>query len=147
MLHIRKLCVGVRTAQDLIDFQKQRLKMGGRLLHRTRNTPKRQEEILQGGSLYWIIAGKFSLRQKIIGFETESAEEVVINDPSKPAKPHCLFILDKKLQPVVSRSHHGFQGWRYLQDKDKPPDISKAGKADDIDPDLVEELRNIGIVI
>lgn len=148
MLHIRKLSVGSTNAKSLIDFQKQRLAVEGRLYHRTRNSPKRKAEILDGGSIYWIVGGKFCVRQRIIGFEFESAEEVVINDPTKSAKPHCLFMFDKVLHAVINRPHRPFQGWRYLENKDKPADISSAsGDYQDIDSELLQELRDIGIVL
>ena len=63
-LHILKLCVGVDTLQELADWQAARLKQmkGPRKLlsHVTRMTPKRRDEILDGGSLYWVIKGKTS---------------------------------------------------------------------------------------
>lgn len=148
-LHIRKLCVGVWHVDELRQWQKYRLERGERLLHRTRNTPKRQVEIVDGGSLYWIIRGRYSLRQRILAFERESAEQVAINDPSKPRKPHCLLILDSDLHAVMPRPHRGFQGWRYLSDAEAPADIAALSIAekDSLSAEMLQQLHDIGILV
>ena len=148
-VHLRKLCVGVANIQEMQDWQKLRLKSEGKLYHRTRNTPKRQDELLDGGSIYWITKGKILVRQRIIGFERQEAEDVIQADPEKPAKPHCLILLDPVLVAVEPRPHKIFQGWRYFDDDDVPPDISQASQnaIDDLGHEFAEELRHVGIVI
>ena len=69
MLHIIKLAVGVDSLADLAQWQKQRLKekkakgQKPELVHITRMTPKRADEVLDGGSLYWVIKGQVAARQ------------------------------------------------------------------------------------
>jgi hypothetical protein len=72
MLHLIKLCVGCDSLQDLADWQKQRLKekktkgQKPELVHVTRQMPKRADEILDGGSLYWVIKGQIAARQRLL---------------------------------------------------------------------------------
>ena len=148
-IHLRKLCVGISNIQDLQQWQNTILQRKNRIFHRTRNTPKRQLELLDGGSIYWIIKAKYSVRQCIIGFEREEAEEVIANDPQKPAKPHCLIILDPKLIAVEPRPHRIFQGWRYLEPENTPRDLTKTSQEaiEELGIDMADELRNLGIKI
>lgn len=63
-LHLIKLCVGADSLQDLRDWVAQRslTAMAAGLephsVHTTRMIPKRVEELLEGGSLYWVIKGR-----------------------------------------------------------------------------------------
>src|SRR5579872_1420507 len=114
MLHLIKLCVGVESLKDLRDWQKRRLaekkKKGQKpeLIHLTRQTPKRAQELLDGGSLYWVIKGQIAARQKLIALRAATYKGV----------PHCALVYDKKLVPVLRRPRAAFQGWRYLDEKD-----------------------------
>jgi len=62
-LHLLKLCVGIGTLSDLAAWQTKclkdrvRLKQKPELIQDTRNMPKRRAELLDGGSLYWVIKG------------------------------------------------------------------------------------------
>ncbi|MEX0644539.1 MAG: DUF1489 family protein, partial [Parvularculaceae bacterium] len=62
-LHLVKLCVGAASIEDLAAWQSGRLaaqrKAGEapRLFHATFQSPKREAELLDGGSLYWVIKG------------------------------------------------------------------------------------------
>src|SRR6201996_9728258 len=122
MLHLIKLCVGVDTLQELADWQKKRLKekrakgQKPELMHITRQFPKRAEELLDGGSLYWVIKGQIAARQKLIALRPLTRDGV----------PHCGLVYDKKLVPVIRRPRAAFQGWRYLDAADAPPDIGTA---------------------
>ncbi|HEX2940120.1 MAG TPA: DUF1489 family protein, partial [Rhodopila sp.] len=62
MLHLTKLAVGVRDIDQLRDWQTERLRTNPPLRHRTRNFPRRRAEILDGGSLYWVINGSMLVR-------------------------------------------------------------------------------------
>ena len=138
-LHLRKLCVGADSIDDLARWQKRRLgEGGGRIWHATRNWPRRQSEILaDGGSLYWIIRGQICVRQTILGFEPAPSR-----DPDE--KPFCRILLDPTLVPTDPWPHRAFQGWRYLPGSEAPADLSDSPGAEDLPPDLAAELRALG---
>lgn len=137
-LHIRKLCVGADSLEDLQRWQAGRLKAGGKLWHRTRTWPRRYTEILEGGgSLYWIIRGQMACRQPIVDFEQEAHE-----DPDE--RPYCRIVLAPELIPTDPWPHRPFQGWRYLKPDEAPPDLNAAGQNDDLPPALAAELRALG---
>src|SRR3569833_4704123 len=120
-LHIIKLCVGCDSLTELADWQKKRLKekrakgQKPELIHVTRMTPKRADEVLDGGSRYWVIKGQIAARQKL----------KELRAVKKNGIPHCGLVYDKKLVPVSPRPRCAFQGWRYLEPKDAPPDIAR----------------------
>lgn len=141
-LHIIKLCVGVDTVQDLIDWQAIRLKdlkKKGKpleLVHVTRMTPKRKEEVLDGGSLYWVIKGQIAARQKLID----------LRKVTKNGTPHCGLVFEPKLMPVQRRAHRAFQGWRYFDPKDAPPDARGTKGLEKLPEKLQVELVNLGLL-
>lgn len=139
-LHLRKLCVGVDHIDDLAHWQKRRLAQnGGRIWHATRNWPRRQAEILDGGgSLYWIIRGRMSVRQRILGFEAAPTD-------GPDEKPYCRILLDPELVRTEIRPHHAFQGWRYLPAAEAPPDLADAAEGGDLPPELAAELKALGV--
>jgi hypothetical protein len=141
-LHIVKLCVGCESVIDLAQWQKKRLKQrrakGQRpeLIHIIRMTPRRAEEILNGGSLYWVIKGQIAARQKLLAFR----------EVKKNGIPHCGLVYDKLLVPVVARPRRAFQGWRYLEDSDAPPDLAKTKGAKGLPETLQRELAALGLL-
>jgi hypothetical protein len=141
-LHIIKLCVGVDTLQELADWQKGRLrdlKKKGRpaeLIHVTRMMPKRKDEVLDGGSLYWVIKGQIAARQQLLE----------LRKVTKNGTPHCGLVYDAKLVPVQRRSHRAFQGWRYFDPKDAPPDARGAKGLERLPEKLQTELVNLGLL-
>ena len=140
MLHLIKLCVGVTDLPQLAASQAARLAAGQGLRHRTRNFPRRAAEILDGGSLYWIIAGVLSARQRITD---------IVEDHRDDGSRCAALLLDPQLVPLVGRRTKPFQGWRYLAAADAPPDISAAGAALGIDalpPQMLRELRALGLL-
>lgn len=137
-LHLIKLSVGTEDIEDLERWQAGRLKRAGRVFHRTRMMPRRGEELLAGGSIYWIIKGKTCVRQRLIGLERDVDEE---------GRPYTLLLLDPWLVRTVPRAHRPFQGWRYLLPEDAPPDLRASGATDDeMPPEMLEELRSLGIL-
>lgn len=135
-LHLMKLCVGVDEIEELATFQARRLAEHGRVWHLTRSTPRRADELLDGGSIYWSIRGQLKVRQRLVGFEAESDEQ---------ARPRCRILLDPVLVPTAPRSVRPFQGWRYLPGPDAPADLGAAGTAgDELPAAMIEELRRIG---
>ena len=112
-VHLIKLAVGIGGIDDLRRWQAQRAKQAAPLRHRTRNFPKRAEEIVAGGSIYWVISRMVSVRQRVTDIL-----EAAYDDGSR-----CTdLVLDPVLVPVRPRAMKPFQGWRYLDVADAPPD-------------------------
>jgi hypothetical protein len=135
MLHLTKLAVGVRDADHLRDLQAVRLRNGGTLRHRTRAFPRRWTEVLDGGSMYWVIAGAMLVRQRIVD---------IIEDRRDDQTPCTGLILDPELVSLVGRPTRPFQGWRYLEPDGAPPDMPSFGAIlglDGLPPTLRQELR------
>lgn len=127
-LHLIKLCVGVGEVGELADWCNQR-----RPVVHTRQTPKRASEILQGGSLYWVIKGQILVRQPILGIET------IEEGPSS----RCEILLGQTPFRTAPQPRRAFQGWRYLTEADAPGDLSNdAGEA--MPPELALALRSLG---
>ena len=119
-LNLIKLCVGAQSIEDLERWQQGRLALARasrqkeRLVHTTYQSPKRQKELLDGGSLYWVIKGVVQVRQKLIGFDEGTKED---------GRRCCLLILDPELVAVRPVKRRAFQGWRYLSAEDAPADL------------------------
>jgi hypothetical protein len=144
-LHLVKLCVGAPTIDDLARWQQGRMadqkKKGEtpRVFHTTFQTPKRQAELLDGGSLYWVIKGLVQVRQRLVGFEEGVKEN---------GSPCCLLLLAPELVPVRPVPRRAFQGWRYLSPDDAPEDMG-SGAAGDIavmPPRMRKELAELGLL-
>lgn len=144
-LHLVKLCVGTASIEDLAQWQAEnrqfRPRTGGKLrvFHTTFQTPKRQAELLDGGSLYWVIKGIIQARQRFAGFEEGSKED---------GSPCCLLLLDPEIVPVRPRPRKAFQGWRYLAAEDAPADL-KGGGGDGIERmphEMRKELASLGLI-
>jgi hypothetical protein len=129
MLHLMKLAVGARDVADLRAWQDERARVEPPLRHRTRSAPRRAEEIVAGGSIYWIVSGAMLVRQRVLD---------VIEDRWDDGTACAGIVLDRTLVPVQARLVRPFQGWRYLQAADAPGDQ----RADDPSlPPLPEPLR------
>jgi len=136
-LNIVKLCVGVSEIQQLADFQKRRLKENRRIFHVTRMVPKRRNELLNGGSLYWVMRGKILVRQQLTDVE-------IFTDPEGIRR--CRLMLGHDLVPVRPVPRRAFQGWRYLKQEDVPPDLTKAEREGDIPAEMRAELIELGLL-
>lgn len=134
-VHLLKLCVGVDQVEQLEQWQGERAARGEVLRHVTRNRPRRDDEVLNGGSIYWIIAGAIRVRQQIIELERVETDTGV----------KCGLIFDPQLIRTVPWARRPHQGWRYLEDKDAPPDLTSGGEDDDLPPDLRAALNNLGV--
>ena len=140
MLHMMKLAVGIRDVAHLREVQANRLAREGRLRHLTRSFPRRAADIVDGGSMYWVIAGAMVVRQRITDIVTAHRE-----DGSACAAIH----LDPDLVAVAGRPTRPFQGWRYLAADAAPPDITAAGAVgnlDDLPETLRRDLRELGLL-
>ena len=138
-VHLIKLSVGSESVESLIDWQTRRSKQrkGGKYYHITRMWPKRAEDILNGGSIYWVIKGVVLARQKIIGFD-----EIIGQDGIR----RCGIVLDPEIVRVEATPKRAFQGWRYLDPKDAPKDLTKARQSEEpLPPALSSALAEIGV--
>ncbi len=128
-VHLIKLAVGAKTVADVAAWQAARAKIAPPLHHRTRNFPKRADEILDGGSIYWVVNRVLSVRQRI--------EDIV---PAKQADgTRCTdLVLHPKLVPVRARLVKPFQGWRYLAAEDAPPDEGAAARTVEAMPEALK---------
>jgi hypothetical protein len=129
MLHLVKLCVGADSVSDLAEWQAGRLKKAREIFHTTRMMPKRAGEITAGGSIYWIIKGQIRVRQAVTAIRP-------ITDKDGIAR--CRLVFDPTLVPVRPCPRRPFQGWRYLEPQDAPPDLPKGASGDD---DMPEAMR------
>ena len=136
-LHILKLCVGAPDIQDLADWQEMRLRTVGRIFHTTRMIPKRADEIVGKGSLYWVIKGMVSCRQKIIAIEPFEDNDGITR---------CNLVLDKEIVPVRPQPRRPFQGWRYLKAEDAPADLPAGQDLAGIPEKMRNELSELGLL-
>ncbi len=143
-LHLIKLCVGCDSVQDLEDWIRQKLKEKKRRgqkperFHTTRMVPKRADELLDGGSLYWVIRGEIACRERLVGIKP------VVD---KDGIGRCRLMLDSKLVLVQPRPFRAFQGWRYLAEKDAPPDLARLAPGAAAMPEpMRRELRELGLL-
>jgi len=136
-LNMVKLCVGVSEIQQLANYQKMRLEQNQRIFHVTRMVPRRQKDLLDGGSLYWVIRGKILVRQNLTDIEEFTDEEGI---------RRCRLMLAEELVPVRPSPRRAFQGWRYLKGEDAPPDLTKAEREGDIPVEMRAELIELGLM-
>ncbi len=135
MLHLTKLAVGIRDLDHLRAVQAERLARERRLRHRTRNFPRRHDEILDGGSMYWVIGGFTLARQRIVD---------IVEDHWDDGSKCAGLILDSRLVPLMARATKPFQGWRYLGAGDAPADRNSDIRLTGLEmlpPTLRQELR------
>lgn len=137
-VHLLKIAVGIDSIEHFQERMKARRKVGKTFTHYTRHMPKRAEEVLDGGSLYWIVKGNIAVRCPIVGLE-----EAVLENKG----PHCGIVMKTQLIPVLPLPRRPHQGWRYLEAEDAPPDVASAGKGTDkLPPKLLAELRDLGLL-
>ena len=137
-MHLKKLSVGSESLAGLRQWQETRLKAGFELMHVTRNTPRRAEEVLDGGSIYWVIKGVMCARQPIIELRSMQRAD---------GRPACGIVLAPEIVAVEPTRMRIFQGWRYLEAKDAPVDLPMAADGDEaMPPELVAELRELGLL-
>lgn len=133
-LHLIKLCVGCDTVEELLDWRKQTSRPDEPWILRTRQTPKRADELITGGSLYRVYKGFILSRQRILAIETVG---------EGPAR-RCEVILDPDVVHTLPTPRRAFQGWRYLEAKDAPPDLGSTGSQEALPTELARRLRELG---
>ena len=144
-LNLVKLAVGAESIKDMQDWVRTRIReakakgLPGRHVHITRMTPKRDGELLAGGSLYWVIKGQIACRERLLAIEPFR---------DKAGIGRCRLVLQPKVIPVLPRPMRPFQGWRYLAEDAAPADFGRAeatGVAAMPEP-MRRELRDLGLL-
>lgn len=136
VINLVKLCVGANSVEDLAAWI---AASGGReRAHTTRMRPKKEAQLLNGGSLYWVIKGVIQARQRVLRLD-----EVIGPDGIR----RCNIVLDTNLIRTENAARRPFQGWRYLLPEDSPRDLPKARASDsDLPPEMAQALAEIGLV-
>ena len=134
-LHLLKLAVGIDDIDDLRRIREARAAERGGSWVYTRNHPRRAQEVLAGGSIYWVIRGQIRVRQRVTGLRRER---------DNTGRRYCLIEVDAELVPTLPRACRPFQGWRYLSPGDAPPD-RPAAAAPALDR-MLGELRALGLI-
>lgn len=139
-VNLVKLCVGAEKVEDLLTWQATRAAQSpdGLVQHVTRMWPKREAELVNGGSLYWVIKGVIQARQSIVKLQELRGEDGV---------RRCAIILDPKVHHTESQPRRAFQGWRYLPQNEAPADLRAMAKDETKLPrDLSRTLFEIGVI-
>lgn len=139
-LNLIKLCVGVESVDHLRDEINESRPAGTRahsVRITTRMAPKRADELLAGGSLYWVIKGSVAARQRIVGMEA-------IRDAAGVSR--TAIDLDAEVVAVRPRPCRPFQGWRYLRVEDSPVDLPRAAFDDAMPPAMRRDLLELCLI-
>lgn len=134
-LHLLKLCVGAERVEDLA--HRQSTHWHGPPRHVTRMWPRREAEVLAGGSIYWVFKGLVLARQRITGLEAVRGGDQI---------ERCALILDPLIVRTEAQPRRAFQGWRYLEAKDAPADLPEGREREEpLPPDLARALAEMGL--
>ena len=143
--HLVKMAVGIESVDHLAQVQSDRMAQArlhggtGQLRHMTRNRPRREGDILDDGSIFWIIKGYIRARQNIIGFR---------EGVGRSGRARCAIILDPRLVRTVLTPHKPIQGWRYMEALAAPADLdARALEVQSALPEtMADELRTLGLL-
>ncbi|MEM1063958.1 MAG: DUF1489 domain-containing protein [Pseudomonadota bacterium] len=138
-INLIKLCVGAERVEDLINWQKSPRAKGpdGAPRHVTRMWPKREEALLNGGSIYWVFKGVVLARQRITRLDEVVGSDGIIR---------CGIVLDAKVIRTEAVPKRPFQGWRYLPVSDVPRDLPEGRTGQEhLPPQLLAALSEIGV--
>ncbi len=137
-LHLIKLCVGVSEIDELRHWVAEAAKIGAARDHVTRMFPKKREEILAGGSLYWVMRGMIMCRQPI-------ADLQVVVDVDGIHR--CRIVFESKVIAVRPTPRRAFQGWRYLLNEDAPLDLKAGQSSPEAMPEAMRrELASLALI-
>ncbi|WP_394153636.1 DUF1489 family protein [Loktanella salsilacus] len=138
-INLVKLSVGTESIDDMLGWQQQRASQSrdGKYYHVTRMWPKREAELLNGGSIYWVIKGVIQCRQRILGLR-----EVIGTDDIR----RCGIVLAPEIIRTAATPKKAFQGWRYLSPADAPGDLTGSQQAEEsLPPELQKALAALGV--
>ena len=142
-IHLLRMAVRVESVAKLKQLQAERLVQSAaenknELYTYTGNIPKRMDELIDDGSIYWVIKKYIKVRQRILGIERHTNEE---------GRAYCAIQIDPELKQVVARRQKAFQGWRYLKPEDIPTDLHPShSKVTNLPSALADELRELGLI-
>jgi hypothetical protein len=143
-LHLIKLCVGADSIEDLREWVSERALiaiaagMEPHSSHVTRMIPKRDQDLLDGGSIYWVIKGQVQARQRLVDLKSFTDADGI---------SRCELVLGPEVIETELQPRRAFQGWRYLTDEDAPRDLSNMGEgAADLPLELRRELAELGLL-
>ena len=142
-IHLLRMAVRVESVAKLKQLQAERLVQSAaenksELYTYTRNIPKRMDELIDDGSIYWVIRKYIKVRQRILGIEKHTNEE---------GRAYCAIQIDPELKQVVARRQKAFQGWRYLKPDDIPLDlVISERQVTDMPTEMADELRELGLI-
>ncbi|CTQ58870.1 MAG: DUF1489 family protein [Roseibium album] len=139
-LHLVKLCVGADSAESLqasIDFRIEQARLAGLeevTTHTTRMVPTRKDDLLEGGSLYWVIKGKIQVRQHLIDIRPFTDDAGI---------KRCDLVLEPRLILTRYQPRRPFQGWRYLKADDAPADMRLAAETKAMSDAMRQDLTEL----
>jgi len=143
-LHLLKLCVGCDAIEDLEEWIAERLKAARKAgrkpehAHITRMIPQRAEELVDGGSLFWVIRGNVQVRQRILAVRPFRDKDGI---------KRCRLVLEPKTVATEWQPRRAFQGWRYLKPEEAPRDLANARAGlRQLPPDLRRDLADLGLL-
>lgn len=136
-LNLIKLCVGVSDIEELESWVRDCRKGRDSLDHVTRMFPKRGAEILPGGSLYWVIRGTVLCRQPIAALEPVTGDDGI---------ERCRILFKPQIIHVRPTPKRAFQGWRYLEAADSPPDLPKSSRVEGMPAQMRRQLAELGLL-
>lgn len=143
-LHLIKLCVGADSLQDLRDWVSERCitamaaGLAPHTTHTTRMVPKRVDELLDGGSLYWVIKGQVAARQPLLDIQTFTGADGI---------GRCNLVLGPEVIETAPQPKRPFQGWRYYKQEDVPRDLGAVSEdLSEMPEHLRRELAELGLL-
>ncbi|PIE16966.1 MAG: lysophospholipase [Rhodobacterales bacterium] len=137
-VNLVKLSVGIDSIEHLQSYRERLLQQGGPAhpRHITRMWPRREAEILNGGSIYWVIKGLICCRQKVLRLEEVMGEDGI---------RRCAIVMDPQIIRTQTAVRRPFQGWRYLPVEDSPADLDGQGDQQQLPNELMTALAEIGV--
>jgi len=140
-IHIIKLSVGSHSIETLAAYQqslairREQESLPAFADHITRMSPRRKTEVLDGGSIYWVIKGIIQCRNSIVDLAETHTQD---------GRKACRIVLSPKLVPVAPTPKRAFQGWRYLKPEDAPADLSNIGNVANLPAHIRTKLVQLG---
>jgi hypothetical protein len=100
--------------------------------------PARVGDLVDGGSLFWVIKGNVQCRQHLLEVRPFVDGQGI---------SRCHLMLDPLVIRTVWQPRRAFQGWRYLKPADAPADLAAAGRGLlEMPPTLRRELAELGLL-
>ena len=141
LVHMQKLAVGISSVDALRRRVAQRIAgKAGKHVILTRMMPVQRDALLEGGSIYWVIAGQVRARQRIVAMEAFGATKA-----GKKSK-RCRITLDPEVVETECVARKPFQGWRYLKADEAPRDLTVLEPVVGLDPSFHRELAELGLL-